>query len=756
MKNVWKLSNYLYGWLWQKWTKVVTLVSMILAVCFLIAAAMPTGDPKAYDYYPKVFRSYDMVIDHSLLPILFALGLLLILIGIFVQIKGFSTNGKGIYTMLLLPMKRHEVYFAFVLSAAAAVALYYLLWLVLMVAAYFPLMSFYKMQAAKEIFVLTRDNIVTGLDVSRTNGLFLAFHRSTFLDMVFPSSVWRVVPALGGFALIFTGIFFAGFCTENKVTAVLGSSAMQSGCRIPSCRSSASEPIYKEGCNMKKRNRVLEAILCAALAVVVFWGYMFAAKDNGVFALEDIEGDRTALNAFAFEGLAGDDNGQIYYIWQNGELKTKYYAATNDEMRYIIRQERDGSKGISRYFKKRSLARSEYFSDTEFAPSKDANVRRLSGLEDLSESAREYLGEYFDGDTVQGVTADALDVYGKVKNYTGGETRFFTGLQLKGGEYQAAKVKEGDTTYQSSWFDGRNEVILCTVKMDDAWYAIPQTGADGQGEVSIFRIPKDGMADIPYSGEDALYSTKQYGKAESLQTFSVNAENRILSLEKAGDNQLLLARTEQDALILELYDTEGKLLDRLETGVQKVSEYNIDFVNMLQRADGLVLWLNLSKTFQEDEDGTVHQRVEGTKCFVVQEKAIAQIAIDGSAEYVDVQDGKVLKLYGTKPEHIAADYFGYMMDGYEITVTDAKTNELLYRGKLKTDFVEDYNGELYAINIGQREKPLTERRDEESWIRYSSIGVKKRYFKMLLPVDGTAKQTSWVVGQEVESFEVDF
>ena len=87
--------------------------------------------------------------------------------------------------------------------------------------------------------------------------------------------------------------------------------------------------------------------------------------------------------------------------------------------------------------------------------------------------------------------------------------------------------------------------------------------------------------------------------------------------KKAGDNQLLLARTEQDALILELYDTKGKLLNRLETGV-KVSEYKIDFVNMLQRADGLVLWLNLSKTFQEDEDGTVHQRVEGTKCFVVQ------------------------------------------------------------------------------------------------------------------------------------------
>ncbi len=162
---------------------------MILAVCFLIAAAMPTGTAKDYDYYPKVFRSYDMVIDHSLLPILFALGLLLILIGGFsCRSKAFSTNGKGIYTMLLLPMKRHEVYFAFVLSAAAAQSRCIIfLWLVLIVAAYFPLMSFYKMQAAKEIFVLTRDNIVTGLMFLRTNGLFLAFHRSTFLDMVFPS-----------------------------------------------------------------------------------------------------------------------------------------------------------------------------------------------------------------------------------------------------------------------------------------------------------------------------------------------------------------------------------------------------------------------------------------------------------------------------------------------------------------------------------------------------------------------------------------
>ena len=54
MKNVWKLSNYLYGWLWQKWTKAVTLVSMILAVCFLIAVALPSLEQKAYAEEPKV------------------------------------------------------------------------------------------------------------------------------------------------------------------------------------------------------------------------------------------------------------------------------------------------------------------------------------------------------------------------------------------------------------------------------------------------------------------------------------------------------------------------------------------------------------------------------------------------------------------------------------------------------------------------------------------------------------------------------
>lgn len=225
MKNIWKLSNYFFDWQWKKWNQKIILVSGILAVLFLIGAAVPMGSPQSYEYYSKSFRSYDVVIDQSLLLPLFLVGLVLILVGLFLQIKGFSTNGKGIYTLFLLPMKRREVYLSFLLSAGAAIAAYYLMWLVILVAAYFPIMSFYESKAATEVFRMAQDNIITGLDVSQTNGLFLAFQRSALLSSFFPASLWKVLPVLGGLALIVTGIFFAGFYTEEVGLRVLGSNA---------------------------------------------------------------------------------------------------------------------------------------------------------------------------------------------------------------------------------------------------------------------------------------------------------------------------------------------------------------------------------------------------------------------------------------------------------------------------------------------------------------------------------------------------
>ena len=101
--------------------------------------------------------------------------------------------------------------------------MYYLMWLILLVAAYFPIMAVYENKAAQEVFILAKDSIVTGLEVSQNNGLFLAFQRSAFLSAFFPASLWHVMPVIGGLGLIVTGIFFAGFYTQDVGIRIIGS-----------------------------------------------------------------------------------------------------------------------------------------------------------------------------------------------------------------------------------------------------------------------------------------------------------------------------------------------------------------------------------------------------------------------------------------------------------------------------------------------------------------------------------------------------
>ena len=101
--------------------------------------------------------------------------------------------------------------------------MYYLMWLILLVVAYFPIMAVYESKAAQEVFILAKDNIVTGLEISQNNGLFLAFQRSAFLRAFFPASLWYVLPVIGGLTLIVTGIFFAGFYTQEVGIRIIGS-----------------------------------------------------------------------------------------------------------------------------------------------------------------------------------------------------------------------------------------------------------------------------------------------------------------------------------------------------------------------------------------------------------------------------------------------------------------------------------------------------------------------------------------------------
>lgn len=507
---------------------------------------------------------------------------------------------------------------------------------------------------------------------------------------------------------------------------------------------------------MKKRNRVLEILICAVLAVGLFQGYMVTAQDNGVFYIEDVEGDRTHLADFAFEGIAGDETGQVHYIWQDGELETEYYPGSLTQVDDVLYQKKLGKNIFSQYFKQ--LDNRLYSSPhLEAAPSEGAKVQTFDKLEDLPAEIRAEVEEDIQGRgeyELKAVATDSVDIFAEVNDYEHQKsTRFFTGMQLTEKEFYFAEVKyDRSSTRMGSGIDVRNTGIS-SVDMENAYYVILNADGSSEGEVHLFRIPKDGMISMrerPQGYWDDLYYDDTYGEAQIVKTFPVNAENCIISMEKVGKDRLLLAKSENDSLILELYDLEGNCIYRLDAGVPNVSAYELDTVKMIQRDEQLVLWFGLSRRVQEEEmdEDSFHYEVDGTKYYVVEADEIRMVQAKDHLGYFDVQKGKILQVKGLTPDNLAVDFFGYMYVGFDIQVTDETTGELLYHGRLMTDFEEDYNKKLTAVNIGQQAGTVEKNQDRVNWDRYLNISGRNRNVGRVLPLEGRFYYTTWAEGYD--------
>lgn len=515
---------------------------------------------------------------------------------------------------------------------------------------------------------------------------------------------------------------------------------------------------------MKKRNRVLEILICTALAAVVFLAYMVTAEDKGTFEIVDKEGDRAYLEAFAFEGLAGDETGQLHYVWKDGELTTDYYPTGAEQTNDILYPLRQGETGFGRYFKELTYDGEADF-EIEAAPNPNAAVRKITKMEEVEESIKETYDEssWMAGmTTVNGVETDIMDIYVRINDFTSRKVvRVFTGLQFSGKDCQFVRFESEDGNSSISpllSYDYMEQLGFFAVELEDAWFGILQTGKDCEGEVFLLRMPKDGMISskgAPYDG-GALYSTETYGTADKLQTFAVDADNRIIALEKAGKDRLLLARTEENVLLLELYDAEGKRLHQLKTDVTMQDVYEFDMAEMIQREEQLVLWFQITEEVMEEAEQEITEeksvpyqyQVIERHCFVAEQDSIKALPYVEVGEYVDYQDGTILQMVSVKPEHLAADYWGYMLVGYDIAVTDADTGEVLYRGELVTDFVEDYNKYLSAINIGEKAGFMQDRQQEKDWEKYNEIQSGKRTFSNILPVEGVRYSADWAEGRQ--------
>lgn len=192
MKQTALLSGYVFQWNMKKggWAVyVLSILAGIISAVYRGYAGMP-GETSSFR--AKGFLPYEIIIDQSLIPIFFCVGLLALLFLQYMRLRQYRKEGKGIYTFLTLPMKGKQVADAFLFQALAMVFLYYALWLVVIVVMYFPMMHWMTSLAAKQEFLMDDGTILTGIDAARNNGLFLAFLRSNFLGIVY-SLDWKMM-----------------------------------------------------------------------------------------------------------------------------------------------------------------------------------------------------------------------------------------------------------------------------------------------------------------------------------------------------------------------------------------------------------------------------------------------------------------------------------------------------------------------------------------------------------------------------------
>ncbi len=221
MKQTALLSGYVFQWNMKKGGWAVYVLSILVGVISAIYRGYTGLAGETSSYRAKGFLPYELIIDQSLIPIFFCVGLLALLFLQYMRLRQYRKEGKGIYTFLTLPMKGTQVADAFLLQSLAMVFLYYALWLVVIVVMYFPMMHWMVSLAAKQEFLMDDGSILTGIDATRNNGLFLAFLRSEFLSIVYSLDWKAMLCVLCMLCFLGVCVVYLGLQKYSFITGVL-------------------------------------------------------------------------------------------------------------------------------------------------------------------------------------------------------------------------------------------------------------------------------------------------------------------------------------------------------------------------------------------------------------------------------------------------------------------------------------------------------------------------------------------------------
>lgn len=483
---------------------------------------------------------------------------------------------------------------------------------------------------------------------------------------------------------------------------------------------------------MKKRSWVMESILCAIVCFVVFGVYMMQAKDNGTFQLEDLEGDRAYLADFPLEGHGGDEVSSFRFSILDGNLETAFYPCGVAELETKMKGEKYGVSSLEANFVS-TLSEEEYFDQTVIVAAEGAKVEE-------KDTSSMYLFEGrngIEGMTGQTVTMDAAEVFCEIDHWKylkrkgsgwQGEwigARYSTGLILRDKEYFYTADEQhffmDNYNYAADGQEGRRLRTYLTEIGDDV-YAVTAPDERCEGQTYVFRLALDdydsvnGELFVNMYEEKALAETAQdrtvLGEAVPLIPVPDPAKSKVVGLESVAEKDLLLLyRTEGNTFIADVYDTAGKLLGRGSTQLLDESEqYKKDMTYVYsdfriadEVASNIVPWEEGTSVeidvrgFLEAEENDQHyggaSMVTGSILLWIDNGGnVEEVAFNGKGNQAVVRGDKVLYFSSKTTEEgkQIEEVLGYGTPETEyLEVHEKNSGELLYRGRIKTDFWQD-------------------------------------------------------------------
>ena len=484
---------------------------------------------------------------------------------------------------------------------------------------------------------------------------------------------------------------------------------------------------------MKKRNWVLECMICALVLFFGFGIYMTLSRDNVTFELEDLQGDRSYLSDFPLEGYGGGDGDSFRFTILNGELDVEYYPYTNEQLANMIEAEKYGLNGFEGLFNY-TPPENDVYCHTTIVAAEDANVRELN---------QSYTHKLAHRNSVAGVpgatiTMDAAAVFA--------ELDYWKYLERKGsgwsGEYIGARVDTGlvlrDKTYfytnedHSSYISNNyteQEVGEKESKhletfhgmIGDDLYIVTAPDERCEGQTYVFKVTmvdyEDVQGDLYHDNDynmklqQRAYNREEQGVITPLIPVPDFAECRIVGLDVIAERELLiLYKTERNTLVAEIYDTEGNLLDSCRTELTDESEkYENDAYEYVAFhiahevrtspytwEEGTSVDISVGGYMEavenDDQYGGTQMTTGNLLLWIDRDGTIEQVNVDENKGTPFVREDKILYLKNTANEKLKEvyDIYGYGTLGEDrIEVCDKNSGETLYLGRLKTNFWQD-------------------------------------------------------------------